>query len=187
MRLTQSQATAATAAASLVAATALMALRLAPSRISPTPEELADRFSVFVNSTDPSIAVAQRILALDANGDTYVARHELPERMQGLIERGDQNGDGTLTTDEVLSLVRQAPPSRRSAPLPPFPQKAVDVFDIVSDLRLSPDKYRRVRDILRTHIAAGSDLELRLRDVLNDEEYGDFVAAAARINGGRNQ
>ena len=185
MRLTQSRATAAAAIASLVAATALMALWLVPARISPTPEELANRFSG--DPTDPSFEVAQRILALDANGDTYVARHELPERMQGLIERGDQNGDGSLTADEVLSLVRQAPPSRPPPPLTPSPRQAVAIFDVVSDLRLSPDKYSRVRDILRTHIAAGPDLELRLRDVLDDEEYGNFVAAAARINGGRNQ
>src|SRR5262245_24921174 len=146
----------------------------------PTPEELAERFSVWDGkSANPNVSVASRIMALDASGDTYVARQELPERMQGLM-RGDQNRDGLLSTREVLALVDQTPPRR-----PPLPEAFrgkghVTLSDVVSDLRLSPAKHRLAMYLLKSP-AAQPPLDVRLRTVLDDEEYENFVAAAARI------
>src|SRR5687768_10849889 len=103
MRLTRSVATTVAGVMSVVAAAALTAILLAPvAKVSPTPEELAERYTVFADDRQTT-----RILAMDANGDTYVARHELPERMQNLM-RGDQNGDGFLSANEVRALVDAA-------------------------------------------------------------------------------
>lgn len=180
MRFRQLMATGATVVASVVIG-ALTTVRLAPAaKISPTPEELVERFSVFADD-----AVAKRILARDVNGDTYVARQELPERMQGLIERGDQNADGFLTANEVRALVSQASSSRSrftaEAVEPQSRKQRADMTDVVSDLRLPPPKHDMALEFLRKPIDAGSDLSLRMRQLLDDEEYENFEAAAARI------
>jgi hypothetical protein len=53
----------------------------------------------------PSVdEVVERIMALDKNKDGKVTKDELPERMQGLIARGDTNKDGALDQDEVRKL-----------------------------------------------------------------------------------
>src|SRR5262245_863844 len=147
----------------------------------PTPEELAERFSVFweSKSANPNVSVASRIMARDASGDTYVARQELPERMQGLM-RGDQNRDGLLSAREVLALVDQTPPRRPPRPEAFRGKGQVTLSDVVSDLRLSPAKHRLAMDLLKSP-ATQPPLDVRLRTVLDDEEYENFVAAAARI------
>ena len=51
------------------------------------------------------------MMAFDANGDGKLSRAELPERFQGLFDRGDTNKDGFLTPDEIRKMVAaQAPP-----------------------------------------------------------------------------
>ena len=45
-------------------------------------------------------------LAFDKNGDSKLARDEVPERMQGIFERGDSNHDGLLTADELRAMSR---------------------------------------------------------------------------------
>jgi Ca2+-binding EF-hand superfamily protein len=42
----------------------------------------------------------------DANGDGKLQKSEVPERMQGMFERGDTNHDGVLTIDEIRTLAR---------------------------------------------------------------------------------
>jgi hypothetical protein len=48
----------------------------------------------------------ERLMAFDKNNDGKITRDELPERMQGLIARGDTNNDGALDRDEVRKLAR---------------------------------------------------------------------------------
>jgi Ca2+-binding EF-hand superfamily protein len=43
-------------------------------------------------------------MAFDKNGDGKLQREEVPERMQGLFERGDANHDGVLTAEEIHDL-----------------------------------------------------------------------------------
>ena len=41
------------------------------------------------------------LMAFDANADGKLAKAELPERMQGIFDRADENKDGFLTADEI--------------------------------------------------------------------------------------
>lgn len=52
------------------------------------------------------------LMAFDANGDGKLSKAELPERMQGLFDRADENKDGFLTIDEIRKLATaQAAPA----------------------------------------------------------------------------
>jgi Ca2+-binding EF-hand superfamily protein len=44
------------------------------------------------------------LMAFDANGNGQLEKSEVPERMQGLFDRGDTNHDGVLTRDEIAKL-----------------------------------------------------------------------------------
>jgi Ca2+-binding EF-hand superfamily protein len=52
------------------------------------------------------------LMAFDANGDGKLSRSELPERFQGIFDRGDENKDGFLTPDEIrkVAAAQAAPP-----------------------------------------------------------------------------
>ena len=58
--------------------------------------------------------VVARMLQMDKNGDGKLSLDELPERMAGMMERGDLNKDGFLTRDELVKLARAQ--SQRGAP-----------------------------------------------------------------------
>jgi hypothetical protein len=58
-----------------------------PPSPAPTAEELTATLMIF-----------------DANHDGKLEKSEVPERMQGLFERGDTNHDGILTRDEIAKL-----------------------------------------------------------------------------------
>ena len=84
--------------------------------------------------------VVNRILAFDRNGDDRIAKDELPERMQTLIERADLNGDGVLVAQEVERLVDLTASTARANPLS-VRSKSVGMADVVSDLRLPQPKH----------------------------------------------
>jgi len=44
------------------------------------------------------------LMMFDANHDGKLEKSEVPERMQGMFERGDTNHDGVLTRDEIAKL-----------------------------------------------------------------------------------
>lgn len=50
--------------------------------------------------------IVARMLQMDKDGDGKLAKEELSERMQGMMERGDTNKDGFLTKDELVALAR---------------------------------------------------------------------------------
>jgi Ca2+-binding EF-hand superfamily protein len=58
-----------------------------PPAQAPSAEDLTDTLMMF-----------------DANHDGKLEKSEVPERMQGLFERGDTNHDGVLTKDEIIKL-----------------------------------------------------------------------------------
>jgi Ca2+-binding EF-hand superfamily protein len=52
------------------------------------------------------------LMAFDANGDGKLSRSELPERFQGIFDRGDENKDGFLTPEEIRkAAAAQAAPA----------------------------------------------------------------------------
>ena len=180
MSLRQMLVTGAMVTASVIAVIAVVLSELVV-RMSPTPDELAERFSVFVDAENPSGAVVKRILALDMNGDTYVGRNELPERMQGLM-RGDRNGDGLLAANEVKELVKRAAASRPRLPPPPFRRgRSTTLVDVVRDQKLPQPKHDFAMALVKNPVvAASTDLYVRLGEVLDREEYENFQAAARR-------
>ena len=65
-------------------------------------------------ASDPKEMVT-RMLSFDADKDGKLSRDEVPERMAGLLERGDINKDGFLDQDELTKIAEQQA-SRRQPP-----------------------------------------------------------------------
>jgi cytochrome c peroxidase len=122
-------------------------------------------------------AMIERVMSFDANADHRVSRDELPERMQGLIERGDRNADMALDPNEIQSLVNAASSERRIVGFRSQPSEGLP--GVVKDLRLSPAKLSAALEIVSS--ATGSDLHGQMRALLDDEEFENFVAAAERL------
>jgi Ca2+-binding EF-hand superfamily protein len=53
---------------------------------------------------DFSNDMVKTLMAFDKDGDGKLSRSEVPERMQGLFDRGDTNKDGFLTPEEIRRL-----------------------------------------------------------------------------------
>ena len=68
-----------------------------PAYTGPTPEE-----------------IVKELLDFDKSGDGQLSQDEVPERMQGLFTRGDDNHDGVLSRAELFKLAEaQSEASRR--------------------------------------------------------------------------
>jgi hypothetical protein len=149
--------------------------------ITPSPKQ-APPMPTFLNHT----AVVDRILSFDANGDDRIARDELPERMEGLVSRGDKNQDGFLTRDEVFPLVDTRSPARR---IQRFSARGdASLAEIIADLKLPPVTHDRAMAIVKEHTVsrnindpASDELYAAMRELLDDEDYENFVAAATRL------
>jgi cytochrome c peroxidase len=135
----------------------------------------------------PLGVITERLMSFDANKDRRVSRDELPDRMQGLIVRGDRNADIALDSDEIRALVIGAS-SERTRVL--FRPKLFDGLPgVISDMRLSPEKQERALAIVAAHKPVrsanepiDSEIYKAMRSLLDDEEYGNFVAAAERLS-----
>jgi hypothetical protein len=132
------------------------------------------------------LAVRERLLSFDADKDLRISRDELPERMQGLIARGDKNANGALDFDEIHALVNAAASERTRVSFRPQPSEGLP--GVISDLKLSPAKREQALAILsapkiapNVNQPAGGDLNKAMRLLLDDEEYENFAAAAARL------
>ena len=138
--------------------------------------------------------IGTRIWSYDVDGDDRVASAELPERMQSVMERGDADRDGYLTTEEVDRLVSLA---ASGAPRPQgfsMANKRLSFAEVVGDLRLPQPKHEMAMKIATSYsvprnINSSESLDLRevydrMRRLLDDEEYENFVAAAARHGSG---
>jgi hypothetical protein len=150
------------------------------------------RPAVLITTTPPPgtarspLAVRERLLSFDADKDLRIARDELPERMQGLIARGDKNANGVLDFDEIDALVNAAASDRTRVAFRVQPSDGLP--GVISDLRLPPAKHERALAIVSAHQAAldlnqpaGSDLFKAMRSLLDDEEFENFAAATGRL------
>jgi Ca2+-binding EF-hand superfamily protein len=50
--------------------------------------------------------MVKTLMDFDKDGDGKLTKAEVPERMQGLFDRGDLNKDGSLTRDELTKMAR---------------------------------------------------------------------------------
>jgi len=126
----------------------------------------------------------ERFLSFDANADHRISREELPERMQALVARGDKNGDAALELDEIRSLFIAAS-SRRTRPQPPHTESSDGLPGVIQDLKLPAEKHALALAIVsRPNVLRTADLTKQayaeMRALLDDEEYENFAAAAAR-------
>jgi hypothetical protein len=135
------------------------------------------------------LSVVDRLLSFDADSDHRIARDELPERMQDVVARGDRNADGHLDSDEIRALVSSPPPERRTVFFEA--QRPGQLVDVVSDLRLPQPTHDWAMAIVKayTHLrnvndSTSPDLYEGMREVLEDEDYENFVAAVARMRKG---
>lgn len=56
--------------------------------------------------------VAARLKLFDKNNDGKISKEELPERLQRVFDRMDQNGDGVLDTKEIGRTLNRERPTR---------------------------------------------------------------------------
>lgn len=152
-----------------------------PALLAPLPQ-LAPPMSPAPNHT----SVVDRIWSFDANGDKRIARDELPERMQGKVSLGDKNQDGVLTRDEVIALVDPRSPVRRIQRF--SARSAASLPEIIADLKLPRVLHQQAMEIVKEHTVphtisdpASDELYAAMRTLLDDEDYENFVAAAARL------
>jgi hypothetical protein len=130
---------------------------------------------------------AERLMYFDGNADHRISRDELPERMQGLVARGDRNADAALDSSEIRALMVAAESDRVRVSFRPQPSEGLP--GVVKDLKLPPAKHAGALAILSAYQlprtvnhATGSDLYRDMRALLDDQEYGNFTAAAARLS-----
>ena len=111
--------------------------------------------------------------------------------MQALIARGDKNADAALDLDEIRSLMIAASSARirqdfRSQP--PHTESSDGLPGVIHDLKLPPEKHALALaivsrpNLLRTADLTNKEAYGEMRALLDDEEYENFAAAAARVS-----
>ena len=134
-------------------------------------------------------SMLERLMSFDRNADHRISRDELPERMQGLVARGDKNADADLEAEEIRSLFVAASSARAIGGL--RSQRHTVSTDalpgVIQDLKLPPQKHALAfalvsrPNVVRAADFTDNDLNGVMRSLLDDEEYENFMAAAARV------
>jgi hypothetical protein len=141
--------------------------------------------------------VVERLMAFDKNKDGKVTADELPERMQHLIALGDANKDGALDKDEIRNLangleafIGLATPAGPPGP-GPGGLASVDLRRALDDMRLTSTAKDKAAQLLKAHDdklrrlqeLARAELVMEMKEILNEEDYKSFKAAARRRPG----
>jgi hypothetical protein len=134
--------------------------------------------------------VLERLMSFDGNADHRISRNELPERMQELVARGDGNADAALDSKEIRDLVNARSSGRPRVSFRSEPPEGL--AGVIKDLKLTPVKHADALTIVTTHELFRNfdgptvrNLNVKMRSLLDDEEYENFVAAAARLSRSR--
>jgi hypothetical protein len=129
-------------------------------------------------------AVIERLRSFDINADDRISRDELPERMQGLVARGDTNADAVLDSNEIRAFVNKASSERIRVSFRQPPSEGLP--GVISDLRLPPAKQARALAIVSAHMPSRNvndpALLEEMKAMLDDAEYENFLAAATRLS-----
>ena len=136
-------------------------------------------------ATSPHVQI-DRLMSFDGNADHRLSRDELPERMLGLVARADRNADAVLDADEMRSFVNRAETERIGGAFRFQPFEGLP--GVINDLKLPPAKHGHALALVsldrlprRLNDVPSSALLAEMRALLDDEEYENFVAAAARL------
>jgi EF hand len=149
--------------------------------------------------------IVERIMAFDKNKDGKVSKDELPERMHGLIARGDTNKDGALDKDEIKMLATapggfgprggfgfgiEGPGPGAPGLFGPGPGVlgAAGIEGVVDDLKLSGKNKDQAMAAVRAHEEnvrklmdqSRAELLQKMKEILSEEEFEDFKAALDR-------
>ena len=132
----------------------------------------------------------ERLMSFDRNADHRLSREELPERMHGLVARGDTNADADLDVEEIRTLLMaslSAQPQSDVRLQPRHSDSSDGLPGVIHDLRLTPHKHALALAIVNRHHLArspehtNSTVPAEMRAVLAAEEYENLTAAAARL------
>jgi hypothetical protein len=164
---------------------------------SPTPvpatfvRSTPDTVSGFFGRAGGATAVAARLLSFDADGDVRVTSAELPERMQSVFDRLDQDDDGFLTPDEIQAGVNRQPRVVPDRSIALRNRSASSLTEVVHDLKLPQPKHDLALAIVKNYQVPRNlnnsksinvDVDAAMKELLDEEEFGDFMAAAARLS-----
>lgn len=150
--------------------------------------------SALVATTLSANDVIARLMFFDRDRDGKVAVSELPERMHGLVARGDVSGDGTLDNAEIAKLASTPPAQDARAVLASGGYTFGDqvglssrahVEGVIEDLRLPSARREQALDAARWFMDAletdaTADLLNELKPLLTTEQMTAFKAGLAR-------
>src|SRR5262249_18170624 len=129
--------------------------------------------------------IVERIMSFDKNKDGKITKDELPERMQGLIEKGDTNKDGALDKDEIkklaTDLARDGGFPGFGAGGPPFgrPQPGTILPPLLrTQLKLTAEQEKQVADLEK-------ETRTKLMKILTEEQKKQLEEARPHGPGGR--
>lgn len=71
---------------------------------APSPENKVQLTDLPRRARADIVYAARRMLQFDKDGDKKLTQDELPSRMEGLVAKGDSNGDGCLDEDELTVM-----------------------------------------------------------------------------------
>ena len=156
--------------------------------VAPSP----DVVSTFLRRTVGPAAVVQRLLSFDTDGDDRVTAAELPERMQSVVDRIDQDDDGFMTALEIEVAVDRRPVAVDGRTILLRNRTVSSLSDVVQDLKLPQPKHDLALEIVKNYQVPRNlnnsksiDIDIvhsAMKELLDEEEFGDYMAAAARLS-----
>ena len=134
-------------------------------------------------------SVIARVMSFDANRDGRVAGVELPDRMRGIVGRGDRNGDAALDREEVRAIASSSLVVGEGIGMPPRSTLQVRVTvrslrdpglaGLIDDLKLPPDRRAAASaalaqaesDTAKTLTSSVETFRADVRALLTDEQF----------------